>query len=142
LIYLLDTDHLSLLERGNTESLPLQKRLATVPADAVATTIVTYEEQMRGWLERAASANTPERLEFSYARLLLHIQTFQNIPLFPFDQVAIAIFEQLKAQKLGVIGTMDLKIAAITIASNATLLTRNTKDFGKIPNLRYDDWSY
>ena len=141
MIYLLDTDHLSLLERGNAESLPLQKRLATVPADAIATTIITYEEQMRGWLERAASANTPERLEFSYARLLLHIKTFQNIPLFAFDAKAIVIFEQLKALKLGV-GTMDLKIAAITMASDATLLTCNAKDFSKIPNLRYDDWSY
>jgi hypothetical protein len=52
----------------------------------------------------------------THSNLLLHIQAFQNIPLFPFDATAIAIFEQLKAQKLGVIGTMDLKIAAITIA--------------------------
>ena len=39
------------------------------------------------------------------------------------------------------VGTMDLKIAAITLALNATLLTRNMVDFGKVPDLRVEDWS-
>jgi tRNA(fMet)-specific endonuclease VapC len=47
-MYLLDTDLLSLLERDNAESLPLQMRLDQVPAHDIATTIITYEEQMRG----------------------------------------------------------------------------------------------
>ena len=36
---------------------------------------------------------------------------------------------------------MDLKIASIALANNATLLTRNLSDFSKIPNLRIEDWS-
>ena len=59
-MYLLDTDMLSLLERGNAESLMLQMRLDQVPDDELATPIITYGEQMRGWLARAAQANTPE----------------------------------------------------------------------------------
>jgi tRNA(fMet)-specific endonuclease VapC len=39
------------------------------------------------------------------------------------------------------IGTMDLKIAATALANDATLLTRNTSDFGRIPGLRIEDWS-
>jgi predicted nucleic acid-binding protein len=35
---------------------------------------------------------------------------------------------------------MDLKIASIALASGATLLTRNTKDFAGVPGLRIDDW--
>ena len=42
-MYLLDTDHLSLLERGGADVLPLQMRLEQIPANEIATTIVTYE---------------------------------------------------------------------------------------------------
>jgi tRNA(fMet)-specific endonuclease VapC len=36
---------------------------------------------------------------------------------------------------------MDLKIAAIAIANEAILLTRNTKDFGQVENLAIADWT-
>ena len=36
-------------------------------------------------------------------------------------------------------GTMDLKIAAIALAPDAVLLTRNRADFKKIPDLRFKD---
>jgi tRNA(fMet)-specific endonuclease VapC len=36
---------------------------------------------------------------------------------------------------------MDLKIAAIAIANDAILLTRNLKDFGQIEELRAEDWT-
>lgn len=35
---------------------------------------------------------------------------------------------------------MDLKIASIALANDATVLTRNARDFGKVPNLRIEDW--
>ena len=35
---------------------------------------------------------------------------------------------------------MDLRVASIVIANSATLLTRNTKDFAKIPGLRHENW--
>lgn len=49
-MWLLDTDHLSILQRGGSTALPLQMRLGRVPVEEVGTTIINYEEQMRGWL--------------------------------------------------------------------------------------------
>lgn len=36
---------------------------------------------------------------------------------------------------------MDLRIAAIVIANQMTLLTRNTVDFERVPNLAFEDWT-
>ena len=40
---------------------------------------------------------------------------------------------------------MDLKIASISIANDATLLTQNTADFARIaavePRLQFEDWT-
>ena len=58
----------------------------------------------------------------------------------PFDEHAVEQFHRLWMARLR-IGTMDLKIAAIALAHNATLLSRNLVDFGKIPALRVEDWT-
>ncbi len=39
-----------------------------------------------------------------------------------------------------ILGTMDLKIASITLANNAILLSRNLCDLERIPDLRVEDW--
>ena len=136
---LLDTDHLSLLERGGAASLTLQLRLGGIPAAEISTSIVNYEEQMRGWLARAAQANTVERMLVAYERLRTHIETFRGIPILPFDAAAATEFERLRQARLR-IGTMDLKIAAIALANDATLLSRNLSDFGRVrpPRRRLD----
>jgi len=53
-MYILDTDHMTVLERGGPSSAVLVSRLRKVPLFEVATTIVVYEEQTRGWLAKTA----------------------------------------------------------------------------------------
>ena len=57
-----------------------------------------------------------------------------------FDEAAAAKFEDLQRLRLR-IGTMDLKIAAIAVSRGATVLSRNLKDFGRVPGLKAEDWT-
>ena len=140
MIYIMDTDHLSLADTDTIEAFNLGRRLDTMPSETIVTTIITYEEQVRGWLAYIARANTPERQISAYRRLRLVVERFRKIPLLDFDEKAVIEFERLKQAKIRV-GTMDLKIAAIALANNAVLLTRNLSDFGKIPGLQIEDWT-
>jgi len=69
-----------------------------------------------------------------------HIETFSELAVFPFDGTAAVQWKALRQARVR-IGTMDLRIAAICLAQNATLLTRNLKDFEQVPGLRVEDWS-
>src|SRR5437773_879773 len=137
---LLDSDHMSLLQRGGAEGQRIRDRLAELAPDQVATTIVNYEEQMRGWLARLARATTIERQVSDYRELKRLLQKYCNVPVMEFDTEAAAEFKRLKQAPIR-IGSMDLKIAAIAPANEATLLTRKLLDFRKVPGLKAEDWS-
>ena len=57
-----------------------------------------------------------------------------------FDEPAASELRQLTRLKIR-IGTPDLKIASIALANDATLITRNLRDFRKVPGLRAEDWT-
>jgi tRNA(fMet)-specific endonuclease VapC len=57
-----------------------------------------------------------------------------------YDRAAADIYDELR-QTYPRLGTMDLRIAAIAIAHDALLVTRNIADFGKVANLRVEDWT-
>ena len=137
---ILDTDHLSLLEWDSDRSRFLRQRLRDVPPDEVATTIISFEEQMRGWMAYIARAKSLQRQVEGYQRLRQHLDNYRQIPILDFDQRAAGEYQQLRRRRLR-LGTMDLKIAAIALAQDATLLSRNRSDFGRIPGLAVEDWT-
>jgi hypothetical protein len=63
-----------------------------------------------------------------------------NFTALKFDVHAEAYFQTLREQKIR-IGTQDLKIAAIALSQGAVVVTRNERDFGKIPGLKVEDWT-
>ena len=139
-LYLMDTDNMPLMEQANPEALRLKSRIAAVAPDDLATSIVSYEEQTRGWLAVSAQARTPQAQVAAYSRLKKHLQIYSKIAVLDFDERAAAEYVRLKALPVR-IGAMDLKIAAIALANDATVLTRNIQDFSKVPNLKIEDWS-
>ena len=47
-MYLLDTDHLSIIERGGEIAHRIMSRLAILSPEDINVTVITYEEQTRG----------------------------------------------------------------------------------------------
>ncbi len=139
-MYLLDTDHLTLLERKGTTAQTLLSRLSSLQSDELAVTIVTYEEQTRGWFQLLAKTKTQEDEILAYQRLEKHLALFSRLPIVSYTQQAAQTFQQLR-RTYRRLGKMDLKIAAIAISQDATLLTRNLSDFSKIAELKAQDWS-
>jgi tRNA(fMet)-specific endonuclease VapC len=138
---ILDTDCLSLLERQTgTDYLVLQSKLDEFPIDEITTTIITFEEQMRGWTSFIARMRSIDEQVFAYETLKRYFDYFKNLKIIDFDQTAANIFKGLKSQKIR-IGTMDLKIASIAISRNAILVSRNLKDFEEVPNLVVKNWT-
>lgn len=136
----LDTDHMSLLEWSSDEAAPLRERLADCEEGEVATTIINYEEQMRGWMAYLAGARSLAKQVEAYRRLRSHLENYRQIPVLDFDDAAAGVYEELRRSRIR-IGTMDLKIAAIVKSLDATLLSRNLLDFEKVPGLKVEDWT-
>ena len=134
----LDTDHLVELDRGSSQGAALQRKLEDA-GDEVATTIISAEEQFRGWLAQIHRQRDPHEQIATYQRLQRRIAFFAAWHVLPWDTDAADILQRLRRQRVR-IGTMDLKIASIVLAHDATLLSRNLRDFQQIPNLRVEDW--
>jgi tRNA(fMet)-specific endonuclease VapC len=106
----------------------------------VATTVITYEEQSRGRLAGVNAARGISQLVSAYARLRQHVANYSKIPVVEFDEKAALVATSLQKLKLR-LGTMDIRIAAIALANNALLISRNLRDFQRVPDLRVEDWS-
>lgn len=137
----LDTDCLSLLDRErHIESSRLRQQLDAFAPSEIYTTIISFEEQMRGWLSYIAKCKRVEDQIFGYARLHRFLESYRNTQVLDYSEAAVKIYLQLKADGIRV-GTMDLRIASIAIANNAILVSRNLADFQQVPGLSVEDWT-
>ena len=135
---ILDTDHFSEFFRGSKTGEALQQQLATVDDDVVLT-IVTAEELTRGWLAQIARAKSAAERQLAYDQFGILLSDLAHWTVLPWSAEAEQTFAALR--RAGVrIGTLDLRIASIALTHDAVLLTRNAKDFGKVPLLRNENW--
>jgi tRNA(fMet)-specific endonuclease VapC len=135
----LDTDHLSEFQKGTSSAAKQLKDRLNRSDQPIATTIVSAEELLRGWLAAIHREHNPHRQIRAYKRLGQLFEFFGAWRVLPWDEAASGIFTQLKRQRLR-IGTMDLKIASISLVHDARLLSSNLRDFRAVPGLRVDDW--
>ncbi len=137
-----DTDIFSIAQKPeNPVALRVHSHVIMLPKDVqVGTTIISYDEQTRGWFKYFRAARTRSEQLNAYAKLFQHLVDWRGANVFPFDERAANVLDHLVALKLR-IGTNDLKIAAIVLSLNGTLITRNVRHFDKIPNLRVEDWT-
>ena len=137
---LLDTDHFNVLQIGKGSSYEtLAARMDDSPDEYFATTVVTFEEHMRGWLAGIRRARDVANQVRPYDQLINLVRFFQAWEIVRFDEGAAERFRTLRQKRVR-IGTMDLKIAAIALEQDATLLSANAKDFDELPGLRVEDW--
>ena len=137
---ILDTDVLSVVQRGDSpEYERLAERLDTADEE-VAVTIISIEEQMREWLAFVARAKSSFQQVKAYAKLHEPLDDFTSRPVIDFDETCAAKFDLLVQAKTRV-GTMDLKIAATAISHDALVLSRNLADFRRVERLRVEDWT-
>ena len=135
----LDTDHLVEYQRGTSaQSRGLKERLDAA-AEPYATTIITVEETMRGWMAALRRIRDPHAQIHAYTRLRQLFRFFATWHVLDWDEAAAALYDSLKRERTKV-GTMDLKIASIAMANHAILLARNTSDFERVAGLRIEDW--
>jgi tRNA(fMet)-specific endonuclease VapC len=139
-LIILDTDHLTVLRyEDDSHYSRLTSQLDASPDQHIVTTVVTMEEQMRGWLAEINRRREVRRQITAYERLLRMVEFLSEWEIIRLDEPVADQFDRLR--KSGIrIGSQDLKIASIAIVHNALLLSANLRDFRRVPGLRVENW--
>jgi tRNA(fMet)-specific endonuclease VapC len=133
--YVLDTDILTLYQRGHPN---VVRNAQSRPFDQQAVAIISVEEQLSGWYTELRRTKKADRLALVYQRMTDTVRFLVRFRLLSFAEPAITRYERLRAAHRR-IGKDDLRIAAIVLEDDDTLVTRNAKDFQEIPGLRIED---
>jgi len=139
-VILLDTDHLTLLKYPDSPRYAaLTARMEASPDQDIGTTIISVEEQWRGWLPVISRERQVTRQVRPYQELLGLLDFLGRWTVLPFDEADAACFSRLRGNGVR-IGTMDLKIASFALVHDALLLSANLRDFQQVPGLRVENW--
>ena len=136
-MFVLDTDTLTLLLRSHPK---VEGRVRQSVVEVVLTA-VTRMEQLRGRFAALFKAEDGDRLLKAQERLVEAEKELARFDILPIDTKAATEFDRLLGTRgLRRIGRGDLLIASIVLANKATLVSRNTRDFQKVPELHLENW--
>jgi tRNA(fMet)-specific endonuclease VapC len=130
--YMLDTDTCSYIMKRSSDS--VLKRLEKVPVGDVCISVVTKSELLFG-LELS-----PRRLQDEAAlnAFLCYVEVLD------FPDIASNHYAKIRADlkaRGAMIGANDLLIAAHARSLGLTLVTNNTGEFKRVPNLTIENWT-
>ncbi len=129
--YMLETDTCSyIMKRSNDAVL---KRLQKVPVSDVCISVITKSELLFG-----VEVSPRRRQDESALSAFL-----QYVEVLDFPDAASLHYAKIRAslKTLGtMIGANDLFIAAHARSLGATLVTNNTREFGRVPKLNVENW--
>ena len=130
-MYMLDTNTCIFVLKNRTDK--LQRKFKAIKNICISS--ITYGELCYG-----IENGQPELREERYFQL----GTFtQKLHIDPWDEEAARHYGFLRAmlrREGNIIGNNDLLIAAHARSLNAVLVTNNTKEFSRIPDLTLEDW--
>jgi len=140
-MFIFDTDHLGFLQlRQSAECRQIKQRMSEYRSQDFFVPIVSFHEQINGWTAFVARRKDTPGLVRGYEKLQSILTDFSEANVLAFNMKASEVYEDLRRQRIR-IGAMDLRIAAIAIANQMTVLTRNTVDFERVPQLAFEDWT-
>jgi tRNA(fMet)-specific endonuclease VapC len=94
-MYILDTDHLSLIQRNGLEEKRILAKLATLEKAHVAVAVITYEEQVRGRLSVLSKAKTLDEKVLAYQGLQQLVKDYHSIVIVSFSHTAALEHQRL-----------------------------------------------
>lgn len=136
-MYLIDTDILTLFQRGDAH---VANHASSHPAADVTIAIISVEEELTGWYSMLRQLRKPAQLAMAYQRLAQTVTFLARFRILSFTEPSIHRYEKLRADHRR-LGKKDLRIAAIALEHRAILVTRNQRDFKQINGLTIEDWS-
>ena len=129
--FLLDTSICVFALRGHAGT---AVRLGRVAGADIAVSVITVAE-LRVGVRKSREAEV---------RQLALTAFLAPFPVLPFDAAAVDRYVGARCALEGEgrpIGERDLIIAATALAHELTVVTNNTREFGRVPGLRVEDWS-
>lgn len=131
MIFLLDTNAcVAYLRRADS---PVRKHLAQHAAADIVICSVVYAELCYGVLRSADPVH-------AQVQLASFLANFVSLPLDDRAAETAAVVRADLAKKGTPISPHDLLIAAIALANDLTLVTHNTREFGRVAGLKIEDW--
>lgn len=134
-VYMLDTNICSFIMRERPESILMRLEKAITDQHRIVVSAITYSEMRFGAVNPKASSRVAVMVDAFVQRL---------DAILPWDAAAVDETARLRAHlaRLGTpIGNNDVAIAGHALASGCTLITNNTREFARVPDLLIEDWA-